>query len=176
MGNHFRNTLQRLEAVKFIETRDEVQQQALEAISRYLGAYEVETKGVYIQDVEFPAELVAVLTMREIANQEKATFEEQQRAQVVRIDFEKARGTAEMQAQLAQSAVSVDISRNQADAREAGARGEAAFVELTGRAEATKIEAIGLANAKATEALGLARAWRATRRRSTRSDRARPRW
>jgi hypothetical protein len=33
VGNHFRNTLQRLEAIKFIETRDEVQN-ALEAISR----------------------------------------------------------------------------------------------------------------------------------------------
>jgi regulator of protease activity HflC (stomatin/prohibitin superfamily) len=158
VGNHFRNTLQRLEAIRFIETRDEVQAQALDAIMRYLGAYEVETRGVYIQDVEFPPELVKVLTEREIANQEKSTFEEQQRAQIVRVDLERARGTADMQAQLAQAQVSVDISRNGADAREANARGEAAFVELTGRAEATRIEAIGLATAKATEALGLARA------------------
>ena len=73
VGNHFRNTLQRLEAVRFIETRDEVQRSALDAISEYLGAYEVETKGVYIQDVEFPPELVTVLTQREIANQERVT-------------------------------------------------------------------------------------------------------
>ena len=55
VGNHFRNTLQALEAVRFIETRDQVQAAALEAISRYLAAYEVETRGVYIQDVAFPA-------------------------------------------------------------------------------------------------------------------------
>ena len=55
VGNHFRNTLQALEAVKFIETRREVQAAAFEAITRYLGQYEVETKGVYIQDVVFPA-------------------------------------------------------------------------------------------------------------------------
>ena len=158
VGNHFRNTLQRLEAIRFIETRDVVQAEALDAIMRYLGAYEVETRGVYIQDVEFPVELVKVLTEREIANQEKSTFEEQQRAQTVRVDLERARGTANMQAQLAQAQVSVEISHNQADAREADARGEAAFVELTGRAEATRVEAIGLATAKATEALGLARA------------------
>jgi uncharacterized membrane protein YqiK len=150
--------LQRLEAIRFIETRDEVQAEARDAITRYLGAYEVETRGVYIQDVEFPDELVKVLTEREIANQEKSTFEEQQRAQVVRVDLERARGTANMQAQLAQAQVNVEISRNQADAREANARGEAAFVELTGRAEATRVEAIGLATAKSTEALGLARA------------------
>ena len=54
VGNHFRNTLQALEAVKFIETRQEVQAAAFDAITRYLSQYEVETKGVYIQDVVFP--------------------------------------------------------------------------------------------------------------------------
>jgi regulator of protease activity HflC (stomatin/prohibitin superfamily) len=158
VGNHFRNTLQALEAVKFIETRREVQAAALEAIMRYLGQYEVETKGVYIQDVVFPPELVVVLTQREIANQEKATFEEQQRAQTSRVEMEKAKGTADMQAQLATAQVGVQIKANEAEARENEGKGEAAFVELTGRAEATKVQAIGLAEAKATEALGLARA------------------
>jgi uncharacterized membrane protein YqiK len=130
----------------------------LQAITTYLAAYDVETRGVYIQDVDFPDELVVVLTKREIANQEKATYAEQQRAEVVRIDMEKARGTADMQAQLAQSAVGIEIKSNEASAREEQARGEAAFVELTGKAEAAKTEAIGLAEAKATEALGLARA------------------
>jgi regulator of protease activity HflC (stomatin/prohibitin superfamily) len=158
VGNHFRNTLQALEAVKFIETRREVQAAALEAITRYLTQYEVETRGVYIQDVVFPPELVVVLTQREIANQEKATFEEQQRAQTSRIEMEKAKGTADMQSQLAGAQVGVQIKANEAEARENEGKGEAAFVELTGRAEATKVQAIGLAEAKATEALGLARA------------------
>jgi regulator of protease activity HflC (stomatin/prohibitin superfamily) len=158
VGNHFRNTLQALEAVKFIETRREVQAAALEAITRYLTQYEVETRGVYIQDVVFPPELVVVLTQREIANQEKATFEEQQRAQTSRIEMEKAKGTADMQSQLASAQVGVQIKANEAEARENEGKGEAAFVELTGRAEATKVQAIGLAEAKATEALGLARA------------------
>ena len=137
-----------------------VQRSALEAITTgYLAAYEVETKGVYIQeDVEFPAELVQVLTQREIAKQEKATFEEQQRAQTARVEMEKARGTADMQGQLAQSQVSIEINRNDAEARTAQGQGEASYVELTGRAEAARREAIGLAEAKATEALGLAKA------------------
>ena len=132
VGNHFRNTLQALEAVRFIETRDHVQAAAMEAISRYLSAYEVETRGVYIQDVTFPEELVGVLTRREIANQEKATYEQQKDAQTIRIDLEKARGTADMQAQLAQAQVSVDINIAKANARKAEADGEAKFVELTG--------------------------------------------
>jgi uncharacterized membrane protein YqiK len=158
VGNHFRNTLQALEAVKFIETRREVQAAAFEAITRYLGQYEVETKGVYIQDVTFPPELVTVLTQREIANQEKATFEEQQRAETSRVEMEKAKGTANMQAQLASAQVGVQIKSNEAQARVAEAKGEAAYVQLTGEAEAARRQAIGLAEAKATEALGLARA------------------
>jgi hypothetical protein len=135
-----------------------VQQAALTAVTQYLGLYDVETKGVYIQDVVFPPELVTVLTKREIANQEKATFAEEERAETARVEMEKAKGTADMQAKLAQSQVSIDIRKNEAASREAQAQGEAAYVELTGRAEATKVEAIGLAQAKATEALGLARA------------------
>jgi regulator of protease activity HflC (stomatin/prohibitin superfamily) len=158
VGNHFRNTLQSLEAVRFIETRQQVQLSAFEAISAYLAAYDVETRGVYIQDVQFPSELVEVLTQREIANQEKATFAEKERAEITRVEMERARGTANMQAQLAQSQVTIDIAANAAQAREAEARGQAAYVELTGRAEATKVEAVGLAQAAAVKALGLARA------------------
>src|SRR4051794_12578339 len=158
VGNHFRNTLQALEAVKFIETRQEGQASAVDAITRHLSQYEVETKGVYIQDVVFPGELVKVLTQREIANQEKATFEEQQRAETSRIEMEKAKGTANMQSQLAGAQVGVQIKTNEAEARQAEARGEAAYVQLTGEAEAAKRQAIGLAEAKAAEALGLARA------------------
>ena len=158
VGNHFRNTLQRLEAVRFIETRDEVQQAALEAVTRYLAAYDVETRGVYIQDVIFPAELVEVLTEREIAKQEKATFFEQREAQQARIEVERARGTADMQGQLANSQVSIEINRNTAEARAEQARGEAAYVETTARAEATRVEVMGAADASRIQNIGHAEA------------------
>jgi regulator of protease activity HflC (stomatin/prohibitin superfamily) len=160
VGNHFRNTLQRLEAVRFIETRDEVQATANEAVTRYLASYDVETRGVYIQDVVFPPELVEVLTQREIARQEKATFHEQRDAQAARIEVEKARGTADMQGQLASSQVSIEINSNNADARAAQARGEAAYTETTARADATKVEVLGLAEASRIQAVGNAEASR----------------
>jgi hypothetical protein len=158
VGNHFRNTLQDLEAVRFIETRQEVQQAAFSAVSHYLAGYEVETRGVYIQDVVFPDEMVEVLTRREIANQQRATYEEQRRAETARIEMEKARGMADMQAELAAAQVSIEIKGNKARAREAEAGGEAAYVRLTGQAEADRVQAMGLAEARATEALGVARA------------------
>ena len=48
VGNHFRNSLQSMPAVSFIETRQQVQVDAFEHICKQLEQYQVETKGVYI--------------------------------------------------------------------------------------------------------------------------------
>ncbi len=152
VGNHFRDKLQSMQAVQFIETRQDVQMQAFEHIRDKLGEYQVETKGVYIQDVVFPADLVRVLTEREIARQEIETFKRQKDAQVQRIDTEQAKGTADMQADLAKSKVGVDIKTNNANARKAEADGEAAFIRETGAAKGAEVEAVGMARAKAYQA------------------------
>ncbi|MEZ5141839.1 MAG: SPFH domain-containing protein [Acidimicrobiales bacterium] len=158
VGNYFRNKLQTLGATEFIEKRDEVQNAAERYIQQYLSRYEVETRGVYIQDVVFPPDLVQVLTSREIAAQERSTFAQQREAQEARVSLEQQRGVADMQAELAQANVSVDIERSRAQAARARAEGEAAVITTTGDAEATRTKALGEASASAEEALGLARA------------------
>jgi len=158
VGNHFRDKLQSIPAVTFIETRQQVQLEAYAHISAQLQEYQVETKGVYIQDVIFPADLVAVLTQREIANQEIQTYNMQRAAEEQRITMEQAKGTADMQAKLAQSTVNVSIERNNANAMKAKADGEATFIRETGTARGAEVEAVGLARAtafrKQVEALG----------------------
>jgi uncharacterized membrane protein YqiK len=158
VGNYFRNKLQTLGATEFIEKRDEVQSAAESYIQQYLSRYEVETRGVYIQDVVFPEDLVKVLTSREIAAQERSTFAQQRDAQVARVSLEQQRGVADMQGQLAQANVSIDIEKAKAEAASARAEGEAAVITTTGAAEATRTQAIGEAKAAAEEALGVARA------------------
>jgi regulator of protease activity HflC (stomatin/prohibitin superfamily) len=158
VGNHFRDKLQSMPAVRFISTRQSVQQEAYEHIRHQLEEYEVETKGVYIQDVVLPVELVLVLTQREIANQEIQTFQKQREAQTERITMENAKGMADQQSELARSKVGVDIKSNNANARKAEADGEAEFIRRTGAAKGAEVEAVGLARAKALEATGLARA------------------
>jgi uncharacterized membrane protein YqiK len=158
VGNHFRDKLQSIPAIRFIETRQQVQQEAFAHISQQLAEYRVETKGVYIQDVVLPAEMVAVLTRREIANQEILTYQKQREAEQQRIATEQARGTADMQASLAQSTVNVEIATNKANARRAEADGEATYIRETGSAKGAEVEAVGMARAKAfraqVEALG----------------------
>jgi hypothetical protein len=149
VGNHFRDKLQSMQAVQFIETRQMVQEEAFEHIKTKLDDYQVETRGVYIQDVVFPPDMVRVLTEREIARQEIETYQKQKDAQTQRIDTEQARGTADMQAQLAQARVGVDIKTNNANARKAEADGEATYIAETGRARGAEVEAVGMARAKA---------------------------
>ena len=152
VGNHFRDKLQSMPAVRFIETRQIVQEEAFQHISQQIQEYHVETKGVYIQDVVLPPELVVVLTQREIANQEIQTFQKQKSAQDQRVEMEQAKGTADMQAELAKSKVTVDIKSNNATARKAEAEGEATYIRETGAAKGAEVEAVGMARAKAFQA------------------------
>jgi len=152
VGNHFRDKLQSMPAIRFIETRQQVQEEAFRHIKEQLDQYRVETRGVYIQDVILPEDLVKVLTQREIANQEIETYKKQRAAQDERISMENAKGTAEMQADLAKSKVGVDIKTNNANARTEEARGEAEFISKTGSARGAEVEAVGLARARGYEA------------------------
>jgi hypothetical protein len=152
VGNHFRDNLQGMPAIRFIETRRQVQEEAFRHIREQLEQYQVETKGVYIQDVILPEDLVTVLTHREIANQEIETFRKQRAAQDERIEMEQAKGTADMQADLARSKVGVTIKKNNADGRVAEAAGEAAYIRETGTAKGAEVEAVGLARAKGFQA------------------------
>ncbi len=152
VGNHFRDKLQSMPAIRFIETRQEVQAEAFAHIASQLAEYQVETKGVYIQDVILPDDMVRVLTQREIAFQEIETYEKQRAAEEQRISMEQAKGTADMQAKLAQSRVNVDIETNNANAQKAKADGEATYIRETGAAKGAEVEAVGLARAKAYQA------------------------
>ena len=158
VGNHFRDKMQSMKAVQFIETRQQVQEEAFKHIESKLSQYKVETKGVYIQDVILPEQMVKVLTEREIANQEIETFKKQRDAQEQRIMMEKSKGMADKQSELASSEVNITIKGNNAEARKKEADGEAYYTLETGRVKGAEVEAIGMAKAKAykaqVEALG----------------------
>ncbi len=151
VGNLFRDRIGGMEAITFIQTRQNVQEQAFAYIQGKLAEYEIETRGVYIQDVIYPDQLVTVLTQREVAHQEVETFKMQKQAQDQRIETEKARGTADMQVDLAKAKVGVDIQTNRTEARMKEAQGEAAYIEQTGTARGAEVRAVGLANAEAYE-------------------------
>lgn len=151
VSNHFRDQLRGMSAIQFIEMRQQVQKDAQQYLAAQLVNYKIETKGVFVQDVALPVELVHVLTQRQIANQEIETYRQQKQAQETRIAMEQAKGTADMQAELARSQVGVDIKSNNSEARKKEADGEATFIRETGAAKGAEVEAIGLARAKGYE-------------------------
>ncbi len=152
VGNHFRDKLQSMPAIDFIEKRQNVQEQAQEHIAAKLQEYRVETRGVYIQDVILPTQLVEVLTTREIAKQQEQTYQAQKSAQDKRIELEASKGRADMQTDLAKSAVGIEIAKNNATAVQETANGESYRLEKVGRASAVQTEAEGLAVAAGLEA------------------------
>lgn len=148
VGNHFRDTLQGMPAIDFIQTRSQVQDAAEAAVKEKLNTYEVETIGVLIQDVVYPPQLVTVLTDKEIANQEQEKYKIQEKAQAERLLMEQTTGRADKQKALAAALIGIDISKNDAAARMAEAEGEAFYVAETGKAEGAKVRAVGLAKAE----------------------------
>jgi len=82
----------------------------------------------------------------------------QQKAQEQRVATEATTGKADMQRDLAKSAIGIDINKNNADARVQQARGESEFIKQTGTAEADVIRAQGVAKADGfkaqTDAIG----------------------
>jgi len=156
-------------AVDFIQQRQVVQVRAFNHIGEQLKLYKVETLGVYIQDVELPVELVKVLSEREIAKQQAATFAQQRSAQAERVTLEQTKGTADMQTELARSQVTVEIERQKADAKKASAEGDAAAIERLGTAksrarqaeaegESSYLQKTGEARGAEVRSIGLAQA------------------
>jgi regulator of protease activity HflC (stomatin/prohibitin superfamily) len=156
VGNYFRNKIQSMAATEFIQQRDRVQEEAFLYIKKNLDKYEVETLGVFLQDIKFPEELSVVLREREIATQEAETYQQQRKAQDQRIETEQARGRADQQGDLAKSEVNITIAQNLAEARKRQADGEAFYTKATGEGQGAAIRAIGTAEADAAKAKGLA--------------------
>lgn len=158
VGNYFRDKLQGMPAIKFIEEREEVQKEAHRHIESKLSMYHVETPGTYIQDVDLPVDLIAVTKEREIANQRIETLKKQKQAEDQRIEMESSRGKADQQAKLAASEVGIQIKKNEADARTEEARGEAKYLTDIGLAKGVEPRAVGEAKAdaykKQVDALG----------------------
>lgn len=148
VGNYFREKLQSMSAVDFIEKRSEVQAAAQEYIEQHLERYHVELKGVYIQNVIFPEELVIVLKEREIANQQIQTYGREREAEKARIQRELEKGRADKQADLAKSQIGITIETNDAKAKTVKGQGIAAYNRQIGEVAGAKIRAIGVAKAE----------------------------
>jgi regulator of protease activity HflC (stomatin/prohibitin superfamily) len=145
ISSHFRNAAQSVEALELYTKRAELQEKAKLHICDVLRVHHIESKDTMIADVVLPIELTKPVTDRQIAAQEKKTFETQKDAQKERQQLANATAQADMQPEVVKSERGVEISKNFANSK---------IQEATGAAEGTKIKA----NADATNEVTIATA------------------
>jgi uncharacterized membrane protein YqiK len=169
ISSHFRNAAQSVKALDLYTKRAELQAKAKEHLQAVLRDHHIESKDTMIADVVLPKDLTEPVMRRQIAEQERITFQTQRQAQDERKLLENAKAQADMQPEVVKSERGVEISKNLAHAEVEKSTGDARAVELRAEgqakatrvtagaaAEATKVNA--LADAEAIEKKGLAQA------------------
>ena len=145
-----------------MQDRQEEQRKAEEHTHNELEKYHVECVSVLICQIKLPQELMDTQTMKIIAQQQLAMYEEQQKAEQKRIATEKTRSEAEMQRTLVEAEIGVKVAEQtkqktirfaegEAESTRIRAEGEAKGIRAIGDADGSKILAIGEATAKAYE-------------------------
>ena len=158
ISSHFRNAAQYIKALELYTQRKELQENAKKHIADVLAAHHIDSRDTLIADVVLPAELTKTVTDRQIAEQEKITYQTQKQAQTERKFLENETAQANMQPKVVESERNVDIAENIAKAAVKKSEGEKASVinAAAAKAEATKLNAT--ADSEAISKVGTAEA------------------
>lgn len=156
IGNDFRNAVQNSNLLGFLQQRTERQREAKDRIKATLREFNVEGADTLIGDMELPEALMKTLQDRQIAEEQKLTYNTQREAEDKRVELQKSTAMADTQADVVSAERRVTIAEQDALSTAKRAEGEAnatrtradasAYAtEKTGNADATKISAIGKA-------------------------------
>jgi uncharacterized membrane protein YqiK len=149
IGNYFRNAAQTYTILDFLIARSERQKEAADHIRKALAEYDVQAIDTLIGDIHPPAELMATLTDRKLAQEQRKTFEVQMEAQTQRQQLVRETSLADIQANVVQAEQSVNIAEMAANAEIERAKGEAEAIRLRALSEAEAIRAKGDAQGEA---------------------------
>lgn len=168
---YFRDVAQTSHMLDLLTKREEIQKRATEELGERFKKYDINVVAVLIGRPESreiaaghadPIEtLFDQLRMRRLADEQRATFAEQEKAAKQQVALNEAKARAERQTELTQSAIAVEIAANrgQAEFAEAAqlakkqvtlAEGEARAKELIGKGESSRVAQVGLAEAAVT--------------------------
>jgi uncharacterized membrane protein YqiK len=156
----FRNNAEKVRALDYVQQRSAQETQSQQMLSAQLARYGLTVTAVRIGNVGDEASLGALLktqTDRELAKQEQATFQEQQKAAEQKKALSKVVQESEEEKKLATAAYSVKIAEEMQKQRVTEAEGEAEAITIKAEAQAKayqKIaEQIGKSNAAMIELL-----------------------
>ncbi len=161
----FRNNAEKVKALEYVQNRSKQESQSTSMLKEELSKYGVTVLAVRIGDIGDEKSLGLLLktqTDREIALQEQATFEEQQRAAEKQKELTKTRQEAEEEKRLATAMYNVQIAEQDKLKKIIGAQAEAELIKVTAEAKALaykKIsDVIGKNNAALIEIMKLVEA------------------
>lgn len=170
ISSHFRNAAQKVEALKLYTERSELQEKAKLHIQEVLRIHHIESKDTMIADVVLPEKLTKPVTDRQIAEQEKKTFQIQREAQDERKTLANSTAQADMQPEVVKSERGVEISKNLADSKIKEATGLAESTKIKINVDAQNIETMANAEAKAVKVKADAESERITKVGSSEAD------
>lgn len=151
IGNYFRNSAQDSDVIAFLGARKERQEAAKNHIRKVLEEYNVNAVDTLIGDIVPPESLMKTLTDRKIAEEQRFTFETQQKAQEQRQGMEKETAIADIQKEIVKAQQSVEIADRTADAEVKRTQGEASSIKLKVEAESLALKVRAQAESEAVK-------------------------
>ena len=148
IGNYFRNSAQNYGVLDFLSNRSERQQEARQHITTAITEYDVQSVDTLIGDITPPAELMATLTARKIAEEQQKTFVTEEQTQRTRQELERQKALADKQKELVNSEQDVRVAEMRAKAAIEAANGDSQAVSRRSEGEAFAKRRVGEAEAE----------------------------
>lgn len=149
---NFRNNAGGKKAIEFVQSRTELQKEALEKAREEFDKYYVEAQNLLISFIKVDPTLLKTQTDKEIAKQQQEQYKEQARAQEENIALQEKSARAAKQKDVIDAKLSIDIKDDQAKAVRKEAEGIRDSTKYKADGESYAQEQVGLGTAKAYEA------------------------
>ena len=152
IDSSFRNNAGEKKALEFVQSRSELQQEALERARTEFAKYMVEAQNLLISYIAVDPTLLATQTGKEIAIQQQAQYQQQALAEEQRIAVQEKTARANLQPQVVQAVLQVEINENNAKALVKEAEGIRDSTRIKADGDAAAVRTVGQATADAYSA------------------------
>lgn len=145
-----RNVAETLGALEFVATRSRVEASTSRLLDEQFKEHNLKFEGAFIGAIGLDAtdagkQLLQTQTDREVALNQKQTFQQQEQTEQTRKQFIRAREEAEQQKQLVEAEFAVRTAAERARAQVESAKGEAETIRITSQAKKESYELLAAA-------------------------------
>lgn len=145
-----RNVAETLGALEFVATRSRVESTTTRIMAEQLAEHKIKFEGAFIGSIGLDAtdagkQLLQTQTDREVALNQKTTFQQQEQTEQTRKQLIRAKEEAEQQKQLVEAEFAVRTAGERARAQVESAKGEAETIRITSQAKKESYEMLAAA-------------------------------